>query len=164
MKTYKVDEVADILNVSVKTIRRYIYSGKIAANKIGGQWRISQENIDLYLESISNQSLCCDTSPSTDDFCIFMDTDYFSSEDPLQLCTIIDFYSNDLEEISHMSTILQRVVTEDGIHDGKAQYNYIFDKPLNRARFVLWGSATFIEKAAKLIKQFERSQSHAKNI
>jgi excisionase family DNA binding protein len=164
MKAYKVDEVAEQLNVSIKTIRRYIYSGKIAANKIGGQWRISQENIDQYLESISNQSLCCDASPSTDDFCIFMDTDYFSSEDALQLCTIIDFYSNDLDEIASMSTILQKVVTEDGIHDGKAQYNYIFDKPLNRARFVLWGSATFIEKAAKLTKNFERSESDAKNL
>jgi excisionase family DNA binding protein len=155
MKIYTVDEVAEQLQVSVKTIRRYIYSGKIAANKIGGQWRISQEHIDAYIESISSKTVCCTDTPSSDDFCVFMDNDYFTSDDPLQLCTIIDFYAKDKKEISQMSSVLQESVTEDGIHGGKAQFNYIYDAPLNRARFVIWGSPTFIEKAAKLLKAFE---------
>ena len=158
MKIYTVDQVAEVLQVSIKTIRRYIYSGKIAANKIGGQWRISQDSIDAYVESFSNKAACCSDSPSSDDFCVFMDTNYFTSEDPLQLCTIIDFYSKEKKDITEMSMILQEVVTEDGIHGGKAQYNYIYDAPLNRARFVIWGSPTFIEKAAKLLKAFEGRQ------
>jgi excisionase family DNA binding protein len=153
-KVFTVDEVAELLDVSVKTIRRYIYSGKIAAKKIGGQWRITQEQIDDYLE-ITSSKVCCSTSIAKDDFCVFMDTDYFNSEDKLQLCTIIDFYANDTEEIVKMSEMLSRVVTEDGIHGGKAQFNYVYDESLKRARFVLWGSASFIEKAAALIKSFE---------
>lgn len=157
MKTYTVDQVADQLQVSIKTVRRYIYSGKIAANKIGGQWRISQDNIDGYLESISSKTVCCSDSLASDDFCVFMDNDYFTSDDPLQLCTIVDFYARDKKEIADMSLVLQEVVTEDGIHGGKAQYNYIYDAGLKRARFVIWGSPTFIEKAASVLRVFEGS-------
>jgi excisionase family DNA binding protein len=153
-KVYTVDEVANLLDVSVKTIRRYIYSGKIAAKKIGGQWRITQEQVDDYL-NISSSAVCCSSSIDKDDFCVFMDTDYFNSEDKLQLCTIVDYYPESTDEIVKMSEVLSRVVTEDGINGGKAQYNYVYDESLKRARFVLWGNATFIEKATGLIKSFE---------
>lgn len=158
MKSYTVDEIAEILEVSVKTIRRYIYAGKIAASKIGGQWRISQEQLDTYLESTSSKLVCsntCAKEVSQDDFCVFMDTDYFTSDDRLQLCTIVDYYSNTVDEITEMSEIISRVVTEDGVKGGRAQFNYVYDQALNRARFVLWGNATFIQKATSLLKSFE---------
>lgn len=155
IKTYTVDEVAKQLEVSVKTIRRYIYSGKIAANKIGGQWRISQNQIDDYIESISSTKVCCEETIDRDDFCIFMDTDYFSSSDKLQLCTIVDYYAETTEAITKMSEVLLKVVTEDGIKGGKAQFNYVYDEALGRARFVLWGNPAFIQKASQLLIPFE---------
>lgn len=160
-KIYSVDNVAELLNVSVKTIRRYIYSGKIAASKIGGQWRINQDQLDDYISSTSSDQLCntCSTDVSKDDFCVFMDTDYFASGDKLQLCSIIDYYADTVDEITKMSEILLRVVTEDGIKGGKAQFNYVYDEALKRARFVLWGSATFISKATKLLMPFEEANN-----
>lgn len=158
MKIYAVDEIANILEVSIKTVRRYIYSGKIGASKIGGSWRINQTQLDEYLESTSSENICsnnCNGSISEDDFCIFMDTDYFTSEDKLQLCTIVDYYASNVDEISRLSEILSRVVTEDGVKGGKAKYNYVYDAELKRARFVLWGTATFITKATNLLKPFE---------
>lgn len=152
---YTVEDVAKQLDVSVKTVRRYIYSGKIAANKIGGQWRISQAQIDEYITGIASSSACCGSGIDKDDFCVFMDTDYFNSEDKLQLCTIIDYYAETTEDIVQMSEVLSRVVTEDGVNGGKAQFNYVYDDALGRARFVLWGTATFIEKASKLLRKFE---------
>jgi excisionase family DNA binding protein len=150
---FTVDEVAKRLDVSVKTIRRYIYSGKIGANKIGGQWRIAEEDIDIYINGQKNK--CCQPEVSQDDFCIFMDTDYFSSEDQLQLCTIVDYYVSSVDDISKMSQVVTRAVTEDGIHGGKAQYNYVYDDALKRARFVLWGTVTFINTVTHLLKPFE---------
>jgi len=40
-----IQEVADILRVSKRTIFRYIKSGKLKATKIG-QWRIKREDIN----------------------------------------------------------------------------------------------------------------------
>jgi excisionase family DNA binding protein len=150
-----VEDVAKELDVSVKTVRRYIYSGKIAANKIGGQWRINQEQIDAYINGIASSNVCCSTGIDKDDFCVFMDTEYFNSEDKLQLCTIVDYYAETTEDIVQMSQVLSRVVTDDGVNGGKAQFNYVYDDALGRARFVLWGTATFIEKATSLLKRFE---------
>ena len=158
MKNYTVDEIAEILEVSVKTIRRYIYAGKIGASKIGGQWRISQNQLDDYVSSTSSEHVCtnsCNSEVSQDDFCVFMDTDYFTSDDKLQLCTIVDFYAESVDEISDLSAILLKVVTEDGIKGGKAQFNYVYDEALKRARFVIWGSAAFIHKATALLTPYE---------
>lgn len=157
MKVYTVDEVAEKLDVSVKTIRRYIYAGKISASKIGNQWRINQDQLDDYLKAQSSDQVCATDchSVSQDDFCVFMDTDYFSSEDKLQLCSIVDYYADSVDDITKMSELLSRVVTEDGVNGGKAQFNYIYDQALNRARFVLWGSAKFIHKASNLLIPFE---------
>jgi excisionase family DNA binding protein len=151
-KVMTVDEAADYLNVSVKTIRRYIYANKLKATKVGGQWRITETQIKEYLNESTNE--CC-TAVAEDDFCVFMDTDYFTSDDKLQLCTIIDYYVDSTEDINRMTEVLVKVVTEDGIKGGKAQYNYVYDQPLKRARFVLWGSASFIQKATMLLKPFE---------
>jgi excisionase family DNA binding protein len=158
MKVYTVDEVAERLDVSVKTVRRYIYAGKISASKIGNQWRISEGQLEDYFAAQSSEHVCtssCHSDVSQDDFCVFMDTDYFSSEDKLQLCSIVDFYADSVDDITKMSELLSRVVTEDGVNGGKAQFNYIYDQALNRARFVLWGSATFIHKASQLLIPFE---------
>jgi len=44
-KLYTIQEVADILKVSKKSVYRYIKSGKLEATKIG-QWRIKEEDLN----------------------------------------------------------------------------------------------------------------------
>lgn len=157
---YSVEEAANYLDVSIKTIRRYIYNGKISANKIGGKWRITKEQLNDCLRKSSSEEVCknCDESIDKDDFCIFMDTDYFSSEEKVQICSIVDYYVDDVDLISNMSEVLLKIVTKEGISGDKAQFNYVYDKPLKRARFVLWGTPSFITKATKLLIPFEGDQ------
>lgn len=45
-----IKELADVLNVSQKTIRRHINSGKIKSVKVGGVHRISREQVSSLLE------------------------------------------------------------------------------------------------------------------
>ena len=49
-KFYTLEEVADMLRVSVETVRRLVLSGEIEAKRVGRQYRISQENLNKYLE------------------------------------------------------------------------------------------------------------------
>ena len=44
-KLLTIEEVADILRVSTRTIVRYIESGKLKASKIG-VWRIKESDVD----------------------------------------------------------------------------------------------------------------------
>lgn len=46
MKLYSVEEVAQELQVTTRTIRNYLRDGRLQGTKIGGQWRFSKE--DLY--------------------------------------------------------------------------------------------------------------------
>ena len=52
-KLLTVEEVADILRVSYRTVVRYIESGRLRASKIG-VWRIKQSDLDDFLNKTSN--------------------------------------------------------------------------------------------------------------
>ena len=52
-KLLTIEEVAEILRVSTRTVVRYIESGKLKASKIG-VWRIKQSDVDVFLEDTSN--------------------------------------------------------------------------------------------------------------
>ncbi len=54
-KLLTIEEVADILRVSTRTIVRYIESGKLKASKIG-VWRIRESDVHLFLEETSNKN------------------------------------------------------------------------------------------------------------
>ena len=50
-----IEEVAEILRVSTRSVIRYIESEKLKASKIG-VWRIKSSDVDLFLEQTSNKS------------------------------------------------------------------------------------------------------------
>jgi excisionase family DNA binding protein len=47
---YPIAGVADALNVSTKTIYRWIESGELVAHKFGRQWRISKTDLETFLK------------------------------------------------------------------------------------------------------------------
>lgn len=49
MTVYTAKETAELLHVSERTIRTYIKRGTLKAQKIGGDWAISEENIKAFL-------------------------------------------------------------------------------------------------------------------
>ena len=49
IKLYTLQELAEALEVSYKTMLLYCKSGKLKANKIGGRWKVSQSNLDKFL-------------------------------------------------------------------------------------------------------------------
>jgi len=53
-KLLTVDEVAEILRVSYRSVVRYIEHGKIKASKIG-TWRIRHSDLIKFLEQTSNK-------------------------------------------------------------------------------------------------------------
>jgi len=57
VKIFTVEEVSEILKVTTLTLRRYLRSGELKGSKIGGQWRISQEQINDFLDKNSNEHM-----------------------------------------------------------------------------------------------------------
>jgi excisionase family DNA binding protein len=53
-KLYTIDEIADILKVTQRTIYNYIKSGALKAIKIGKYWRVKHSDLELFLETGTN--------------------------------------------------------------------------------------------------------------
>lgn len=49
-KVYTLDEIADILKTTKRTLYTYIKDGKLKAIKIGKYWRVTSENLNNFLE------------------------------------------------------------------------------------------------------------------
>jgi excisionase family DNA binding protein len=44
-----IEDVAELFQVSPKTVRRWILAGELAAAKLGNQWRIRPRDVDLFI-------------------------------------------------------------------------------------------------------------------
>ena len=53
MKLLKTEEVGKILSFSPKKIRKMIATGELPALKIGGEFRIRQEDLQNYVDGLS---------------------------------------------------------------------------------------------------------------
>lgn len=49
IKTYKLDEVAQVLKVTRRTIYNYVKDGKLPAVKVGSQWRVTDQALRDFL-------------------------------------------------------------------------------------------------------------------
>lgn len=55
MKVYTVEQVAEIVQLHRMTIYKYIDQGKLKANKIGKGWRITQKQLDEFIEGDNHE-------------------------------------------------------------------------------------------------------------
>lgn len=49
---YTIKEVAELLKVTHVTIRKEIKTGRLKSSKVGGQYRITQKQVDEYLSRV----------------------------------------------------------------------------------------------------------------
>lgn len=54
MKVYKVVETAEILKVTVQTVKAEINRGHLQAFKVGTEWRISEKALESYTKTVLN--------------------------------------------------------------------------------------------------------------
>jgi excisionase family DNA binding protein len=51
IKVFTLDEVADILKVTKRTLYNYVKAGKLPAVKIGKYWRVSEESLQAFIST-----------------------------------------------------------------------------------------------------------------
>lgn len=49
IRVYTLDEVADILKVTKRTLYNYIKAGTLKAVKVGKYWRVSEDNLQEFI-------------------------------------------------------------------------------------------------------------------
>jgi excisionase family DNA binding protein len=52
---YKAEDLAEILEVNIMTIYRYIKAGRLKAYKLGREFRIDKKEFNTFLEKVSTK-------------------------------------------------------------------------------------------------------------
>jgi excisionase family DNA binding protein len=52
---YKAEDLAEILEVNIMTIYRYIKAGRLKAYKLGREFRIEKKEFNTFLEKVSTK-------------------------------------------------------------------------------------------------------------
>jgi excisionase family DNA binding protein len=52
---YKAEDLAELLEVNIMTIYRYIKAGRLKAYKLGREFRIEKSEFDAFLKKISTK-------------------------------------------------------------------------------------------------------------
>ena len=55
-KAYTLQEVAQQLGITRRTLYNYIKAGSLTAHKIGGQWRVMAEDLHSFMYGGADQS------------------------------------------------------------------------------------------------------------
>lgn len=48
---YNLQEIAELLNMNLQTIRKYVRAGELKASKIGKQYIVTKENLKAFIDS-----------------------------------------------------------------------------------------------------------------
>lgn len=51
IRVYTLDEVAEILQLTKRTLYSYVKAGKLKAVKVGKYWRVSSENLQEFINT-----------------------------------------------------------------------------------------------------------------
>lgn len=138
---FTVDQVAEMLDLHPKTVRRFIREGKLNARKVGGQWRITRQDIETCMggQSLSSSESTLRTIPKKDQKGI-----KGNIACKIRVSAVVDVFVADKEEASRLSTCILASMHSRGPDAAPARCDSIFYEEELRARFILWGTPTFI--------------------
>lgn len=136
-KFYTIDQVAEILEMHHKTIRKFIKDEKLKANKVGKQWRISKEDLDRFMDvkSDKNNGLEFKLNSYKELGCI----------PKVNVSTVVDINSISNNEYSRLSNLLLALVNNPTSMSSGSTINLKYNENENRLRVMLWGDIKFIE-------------------
>ena len=145
-KLYTINQVAEVLGVHHKTIRKFITEGKLAANKAGKQWRISDQDLSSFLEMNndrveSKEEYICDTAKDKS----------LDVRSKVKVSTVVDISDIDKNQYMRISSLLIAVMNSRDSRTQQATLNMKYNEKSNCLRILLWGQIKFMEEMLDLI-------------
>lgn len=144
-KFYTIDQVAELLGMHHKTIRKFITEGKLGASKVGKQWRISGHDLSTFMERNSGKM-------GSEKINEELNVDYFTTSDEedtisdrINVSTVIDIKETGKDDYMRISNTIIAIANCKDPEIGRSTVNIKYDENDKRLRVILWGSVKFIE-------------------
>jgi excisionase family DNA binding protein len=139
---YTVEQIAGLLELHPRTIRRFIREGKLEAVKVGGEWRIREEDV----EKLAGGAVSRQYEKSLRDIDAFLnDHNPAAGGDPVRTCSIVDC-SLSAQEAAAISQHLIVFMNEEDPNRGEATFKYMYLEEEKKSRFIVWGRPSFVGK------------------
>lgn len=146
---YSVDEIARIIDLHPKTVRRFIREGKIKAKKAGREWRIHEDDFKEYAHSELREpgTAEAETGGSRGDSGGYAEP---GDENRINVSAVVEIHEKESEEASRISNSLIALLNSKDPSWGRARYDFIYHPESRKARFVLYGTPEFIAAIMKM--------------
>ncbi|MFL0251455.1 helix-turn-helix domain-containing protein [Clostridium neuense] len=157
-KFYTINEVAELLDMHHKTIRKFITEGSLKANKLGKQWRISEHDLNSFMKVNRNEDI--DENQGLD----------FSISEPpsnikkarINVSTVIDIEEINKEQYMRISNTLIAIMNCKDAKMNNSTINMKYYEEENKLRVLLWGQIKFIEEMLSTVSMLVEPQTKDK--
>lgn len=156
-KFYTIDQVAEILGIHHKTVRKFIKEGKLNANKLGKQWRISPLDLERFTkveDSIDeSESISYDEEIELSNNAL-----NFEVKNEIKVSSVIDLEGIDSDEYSRISNMLLAVMNCKNDSLQKNTINIKYSKNVNRLRVMLWANINTTKEVLDVIEMLREDK------
>lgn len=122
---FTTEQVANILEMTPRTIRNFIKSKELRAAKFGGEWRISKPDLIAFMEKhFSSQSSDGRYEEMNGSVRDFINGDHMEIEGSLQICTIVDHYEEDESVAMQKRDEVWHIVNTESEGRFKGEWHY----------------------------------------
>lgn len=142
-KFYTVDQIAEMLGMHPKTIRKFIREGKLKANKVGKQWRVTGNDLSIFTEG--NKEKVSDEIENKSGETYTVEKKDQTIIPKVQVSAVVDIRVKDQDEALRISNTLIAVLNCKDPNYGDSTVNIQQFETDNKIRVMLWGTALFVE-------------------
>jgi excisionase family DNA binding protein len=150
-KFFTIDQIAELLGMHHKTIRKFITEGKLRASKVGKQWRISRHDLSVFMEKnnakVGNEKINEE-----------LNIDYTTTgevvgkiQQRINVSAVVDINEIEKDEYLRVSNTLIAVANSKDPEIGESTTQVKYYEKDKRLRVILWGSTKFIENMLSTI-------------
>jgi excisionase family DNA binding protein len=140
---FTVEEASIILNLHIKTVRRFLREGRIRGRKIGRSWMISAEDLKEYAHGELKRE---DSPPEP------------RERVSMNVSAVVEFFERVPGEASRYSNSLIAMLNVKDPSWGESRFDFMYHPDEGKARFVLFGTPRFIGEIMKFMEIIQEQE------
>lgn len=157
-KFYTINEVAELLDMHHKTIRKFITDGSLKANKVGKQWRISEQDLNSFMKVNKDKNV--DEEHKLEFSISEASTNIKKAR--INVSTVIDIEEINKEQYMRVSNTLIAIMNCKDDEMNNSTINMKYYEKENKLRVLLWGQVKFIEEMIRTVSMLTEPQTKDK--
>ncbi|MDF2630346.1 MAG: binding protein excisionase family [Symbiobacteriaceae bacterium] len=138
MDLLSVDQVAEMLGMHPRTVRRLLREGKLTGSKVGGEWRITAESLKRHVVPDGVKQAADDLLEAGPAGSLLR------TGDAMAACAVVDLQVASPEAVAPLTTRVVDLINRAPSSGGPLKFTYYYDQEAGKARFTFWGHPGFV--------------------